>query len=315
MVNLRSAAVEILSMRGLVAWEPEHRARTVATLQLFAAGDLDAPALRAALGANRDPAVGLNAHVKGVSLIPLVGVLTPTTSMFSFFGFGTSLQVFGQQLRAAAADPSVKSIVILTDSPGGLTGLVPETAALVRQIRAQKPIVAAVAGLDASAAYWVTSNCTAIHATTSAVIGAIGVYTVRASIARQLQSQGVDVEVISAGKFKAEGHEELPITPAERQATQTRVDETYEGFVSDVAAGRGVSATAVRGGFGEGRTVGAKRAAQLHMIDSVALVEDTIGRALTSTGARAWLGTSADVSGTGPDDEDKQMQLRRRRLL
>jgi signal peptide peptidase SppA len=203
-----------------------------------------------------------------------------------------------------AADASVKAIVLLVDSPGGYTGMVPETAALLRQIRAQKPIVAAVTGMNASAAYWVTSNATAIDATTSALVGSIGVYAIRPSIARQLQADGVDVEVISAGRYKAEGNIALPMTDAERQATQARVDEAYDGFVGDVAAGRGVSASVVRTGFGEGRIVSATRAVQLGMIDRVALVETTIERTLTTTGTRAWLSDEADA-----DDR------RRRRLL
>ncbi len=289
MTHFQAAATEVLAMTGPVAWESAHRTHALSVLQQFTAGQLDTSAVRAALGSSRDVGGSPAVRAKGVAVIPLVGVLTPTASLFTMLGCGTSLEAFGRQLRAAAADASVTSILILTDSPGGETGLVPETAALVRQIRAAKPIVAAVIGLDASAAYWITSNCTAIEATTSASVGAIGVYTVRASIARQLQAEGVDVEVISAGKFKSEGNLALPITDAERQAKQARVDEAYGGFVGDVAAGRGVPVSAVRNGFGEGRMVSATRAVQLGLIDAVALVDDTIRRALTSTGPRAWV--------------------------
>ncbi len=282
------AAADVLSMSGLVAWEPEHRTRAVSLVQQFAAGQIDRAGLRAALGSpGRDVGATVRAGAQGVAVIPLMGVLSPTASLFTFLGVGTSLQAFGQQIKAAAADASVKAIVVWCDSPGGLVGLVPETAALVRQIRAQKPIVAVVSGLNASAAYWITANCTSIEATPSALIGAIGVYTIRASFARQLQANGVDVAVISAGTFKAEGIAALPMSDGERASTQARVDETYDGFVGDVAAGRGVSASTVRAGFGEGRVVSAKQATRLGMIDRVAVIEESFGRALAMTGLRA----------------------------
>ena len=45
-----------------------------------------------------------------------------------------------------------------------------------------------------------------------------------------------------------------------------------------MAKGRGVSAGAVRSGFGEGWTVGAKEAKQLGMVDRVATLNDTLQR-------------------------------------
>jgi signal peptide peptidase SppA len=301
MMNAKSAAADVLSMSGLCAWEPEHRTRALGLVQQFHAGQIDRAGLRAGLGASgRDVGASVTAGAKGVAVIPLMGVLSPTASLFSFLGVGTSLQAFGQQLKAAAADASIKGIVVLCDSPGGFVGLVPETAALVRQIRGHKPIVCVVSGLNASAAYWITSNATSIEATPSALVGAIGVFTIRASFARQLQTEGVDVEVISAGKFKAEGIAALPMTEGERASTQAHVDETYDGFAADVADGRGVPVSAVRSGFGEGRVVSAKRALALGMIDRVAVIEDSFGRALAMTGLRAQVAS----------DDDRQRRLR-----
>jgi len=147
MLNAKSAASDVLSMTGLCAWEPEHRTRALALVHQFHAGQIDRPALRAGLGTSgRDVGAAVKAGAQGVAIVPLMGVLTPTASLFSYLGVGTALDTFGAELKAAAAHASVKAIVILTDSPGGLVGLVVETAALVRQIRAQKPVVAVVTG-------------------------------------------------------------------------------------------------------------------------------------------------------------------------
>lgn len=49
-------------------------------------------------------------------------------------------------------------------------------------------------------------------------------------------------------------------------------------FVSAVARNRGVKASDVRGGFGEGRMVGAKEAVSLGMADRVGTLDETISR-------------------------------------
>jgi signal peptide peptidase SppA len=265
-----------------VAWEPEHRARATALLQQFSAGTLDAAALRAALGA-ADRAGAPRASTRSTAVLRLYGVLTPGDSIFTLFGAGTSLRTFMSDLRAAAADPAITAIAVLVDSPGGPIVMVPEAAALMRTTRAKKPVVAAVSGFNASAAYWITSNATRIEATPSATIGAVGVYGQRISITRALAAEGVDVETFSAGRYKSEGIPTTPITDEERVAMQVNVEEAYTNFANDVSLGRGVSASTVRSGFAQGRTVSATEALRQRMIDHVALVEDTVARTAAGT--------------------------------
>ncbi|HWF86650.1 MAG TPA: S49 family peptidase [Vicinamibacterales bacterium] len=161
--------------------------------------------------------------------------------------------------------------------------MTPETAALMRSARSKKPVVGAVFGLNASAAYWISSNATRLEATSSARVGSIGVYSQRVSVARMLEKDGVDIEIFSAGKYKAEGDPSTAITDDERMARQADVDESYANFISDVSFGRGIAASIIRAGFGQGRVVSAPEALRLRMIDSVSLVEDTVAR--TAAGA------------------------------
>ena len=197
---------------------------------------------------------------------------------FSLLGLGTALRPFTRQVKAAAADDSVKAIAVVVDSPGGLLGMVPEAAAAMRAARQRKPVVVAVAGLNASAVYWITAGGSRMTATPSASVGAVGVFCVRPSIVRQLDQEGIDVAVFSAGKYKTEGLEVVPLTNAERSATQARVDEAYQQFVADVAAGRLVPGARVRDSFGQGRIVSAAEGLRLGMIDAVEEVDDTIAR-------------------------------------
>lgn len=281
--QLRSAARGFLTEgRDCIALAPQHH-ELLSLLEQFADGRVDASALRAALGnaGQRSPAP----KAKTVRVLYLTGLLTPTTSIFTLLGMGTSIQEFMRQLREAAADPSTASIFVVIDTPGGVVNLLPEAAALLREVRQSKPVIGAVLTLNASAGYWISSNMSALEATQSAEIGAIGVYGIRVSTARMLDREGVDVEVFSAGRYKAEGLSVTPITAEERQASLARVNERYNDFVSDVALGRHISTAAVRSGFGEGRIVSAKEALRLGMIDRVATLEESIGRLVAATTA------------------------------
>jgi len=120
---------------------------------------------------------------------------------------------------------------------------------------------------------------------TSGSIGAVGILAERISRTKQLEQEGLDVRVVSAGKFKSEGHEALPVTDAEQKALQRRVDAAYTTFVDDIAAGRHVLAATVRAGFGQGRLVDAADARKLHMIDAIARTDVTLARALASPAA------------------------------
>lgn len=277
---LLSYASAFLSSSEPLGLEAASASRLTALVRAFTTGELDAAGLRAALGSDRPAPT--RPTPKGTAVIELVGVLTPSPSLFSMLGFGTNVRDFTQRLMAAATDPAVKAIAVVVDSPGGQIRQIPEAAKVMRFVRAHKPVVAVVVGLDASAAYWLTANATAIEATPSASVGAIGVLCERVSVVRQLAQDGIDVEVFAAGKHKAEGHPATAITDAERQARQADVDTAYTQFVSDVAAGRQTAPATVRMGYGEGRLVTAAEGLRLGMIDRVALVEETLDRIVSA---------------------------------
>ena len=90
--------------------------------------------------------------------------------------------------------------------------------------------------------------------------------------------KGVKVNLISAGKYKTEGNPFEPLSEEAREQIQKRVDEYYDMFVAAVARNRSVSRSDVRGGFGQGRMVGAKEAVASGMADRVATLDETISR-------------------------------------
>jgi signal peptide peptidase SppA len=238
-----------------------------------------------------------------IAVLPLVGTIIPRADLLTESSGAISVQRFTRMFREAMADPDVGSILIDVDSPGGQVGGVEELAAEIHKARGQKPITAVANQLAASAAYWVASAADELIITPSGEVGSIGVFAMHQDISAYLEKEGVKIDLIHAGKFKTEGNPYEPLTEESRAAIQSRVDEYYEMFVGAVARNRGVKRADVRGGFGEGRTVGAEQAVSLGMADRVATLDETIDR--LAGGRRRRSGRSAQS-----DWEIRQRRLR-----
>lgn len=215
----------------------------------------------------------------GVAVLRLTGLITPTPSMLSLLmGGGGGLIAFRSQLRSALASDEVGSILLDIDSPGGSTDLITETAAEIRKARSQKPVVALANTTAGSAALWLAAQANEFVITPSGHAGSIGVFAMHLDRSAEAEQAGVKVTYVSAGKFKTEGNQFEPLSDDALASAQQTVDDHYGVFVRDVARGRGVGVDDVRGGFGEGRMLTAKRAVEAGMADRVESFEATVAR-------------------------------------
>jgi capsid assembly protease len=219
----------------------------------------------------------------GVALLRLSGVITQRSNIFTMMFGGTSTESFSERLRAAVSDPSVGTIVIDVDSPGGGVYGIHELATEIYNARKQKRIVAQINSLGASAAYWIASAAHQINVTPSGELGSIGVFAVHYDVSRANEKLGINPTYISAGKFKVESRPDSPLDEGARDYMQKRVDDYYGQFVDAVAKGRGVTTAKVRSGFGEGRVVGAADSVRLGMADRVSTLSETLQTALAGT--------------------------------
>ncbi len=186
--------------------------------------------------------------------------------------------MLSKRLQELVADPNVAQIVLDIDSPGGGVEGITEFANQLFQARKHKPIVAVANSLAASAAYWIASQASEIVVTPSGVVGSIGVIAIHQDLSKALEKQGIKPTLITAGKHKGEGNPFEPLSEEAEANIQKRVDDFFSMFVKDVARGRGVKASEVRSGFGQGGVVGAQEAVDLGMADRIASLDDTLMR-------------------------------------
>ena len=112
--------------------------------------------------ASRPPAAA------NVAVVPMRGVALYDTELFPVC---YSTRRLAQVVTALAADPSIATIVLDCDSPGGSCTGVVEAADAVYAAAKKKRVVAIVNPLCASAAFWIASQASEVIAVPSADIG------------------------------------------------------------------------------------------------------------------------------------------------
>lgn len=227
-------------------------------------------------------------RVGATAVIPIRGTIVQRANMMTEWSGGESLEMLTKQLRQAAADPSVASIVMDIHSPGGSVYGLQEFGNEVLKARDAKPVIAVANSLAASAAYHIAAQASEVVAQPSAEVGSIGVIMAHSDWSKWNEATGINVTYITAGDYKAEGNPDEPLSDEALAFFQSRVNDYYDAFIGAVAAGRGISASDVIEHFGKGRMYGAKQAKAVGMIDRIDTLENVItGLQPKSTTARS----------------------------
>lgn len=212
----------------------------------------------------------------GVGTLDVVGSIMPRANIWMRIFGGTAVDDLRATLRQHLRDPDVASILMRIDSPGGVVDGVPEFADELREAARQKPIVAQVQGMCASAAYWLATSAFRISAFVSSDVGSVGVYYPHVDRSKRYEQEGIRREFIQFGEFKTEGRDDQPLTKAGRDHLQKGIDDMGRMFVAAVARGRRTQPATVLATFGQGRVYLAEEALRRGMIDHVAR---TVGEA------------------------------------
>lgn len=197
----------------------------------------------------------------GTTEISVTGVLTKSPDFFSrvFGGGNTTYGDLIAALATAQADPDVKRVELMIDSPGGtVDGLFDALSALQSF---KKPMIARVSNLAASAAFAIAVQADSIEATNPmARFGSIGVAV----------DFFVDEGRVSITSTDAPNKRPDVTTEEGRAVVVEELDALHEIFADAIAAGRGSTVEKVNENFGQGATVVASEAKKRGMIDSIA---------------------------------------------
>lgn len=186
-----------------------------------------------------------------------------------------------KQIREAAADDSVKALVLRIDSGGGSATAAEEVGRELARFKEQtkKPIVATMGNTGASAAYWIAACASdKIYANATTLTGSIGVYMPYMNTEELFKKIGITSDKIKSGPYKDILTNDRPMTPEEKVILQNIVDEIYDQFVYTVSAGRRMETSKVRE-IADGRIYTGRQAKNIGLVDELGDYYDALAAA------------------------------------
>lgn len=184
----------------------------------------------------------------GVGVLTARGAMFKYANLFTAISGATSYDMLRRDLQTVVDDPSVRSILLNIDSPGGQANGTAELAQAIYDVRGKKPIIAYVGGMGASAGYWLASAADKIVVDPTALLGSIGVQMALTSDAEPKGGAKSYRFVSSQSPLKNAD----PGTEAGAKGIQDMVDAMAQVFVETVARNRGVATETVLKDFGKG---------------------------------------------------------------
>ncbi len=176
----------------------------------------------------------------------------------------------------AAADKSIKAIVLRVDSPGGSALASDIMWHAIENAKAKKPVVVSMADVAASGGYYIACNANKIVAEPATITGSIGMFLGKPVVKGLYDWLGVTNEYVMRGKNAGIFRETEKFTPDERaKMTEQANNVYYDNFVPKVAKGRNKSAEEVNT-LGQGRVWTGTQAKANGLIDEFGGLEKAI---------------------------------------
>jgi protease-4 len=191
-----------------------------------------------------------------------------------------------KRLEEIRKSPTVKGVILTIDSPGGTAAGGEAIFDAVRAVAKDKPVVAQVGTLAASAGYMIASASDHIVARRSSIVGSIGVIAQFPDFTALMDKLGVKLEEIKSSPLKAEPSPFNPTTEPERAMIRSMILDTYDWFVGVVAERRTLDRAQVLA-IADGSVFTGRQALDKKLIDGLGGEKEAVD----------WLATKG-VSGT-----------------
>ena len=202
-----------------------------------------------------------------VGVISVSGPLSQSTSMMNLLFGGVGYDAVTNSVSSFYEDESVDGMILLLDSPGGAAAGLEETANLISEVSKQKPIHAYVSGAALSAAYWLGTSAKTLSGGRMSETGSIGAISTFTSIAKAMESEGVETFVARSGKYKALLHPREMISEEGKQMLLDKTKFMHGLFVEQILKNRPQLAGKVQSSWAEGQTFFAEQAIDVGLMD------------------------------------------------
>jgi protease-4 len=184
-----------------------------------------------------------------IAVVEAAGDISDGTAKRSLVGgaSGIASDDLSEAIRRAAADKSIKAIVLRVDSPGGSVSASDQILHAVKMAQAGgKPVVVSMGAVAASGGYYISTSANRIVAEPGTITGSIGVLTGKVSFGKTAGLIGVGADEVSVGKNTLMDSAFSPYTDEQWALLNREADVIYDDFTRKVASGRHLPLTQVQ---------------------------------------------------------------------
>lgn len=146
-----------------------------------------------------------------------------------------------ERLEKIRKSDTVRGVILAIDSPGGTTAGGEQIYDEIRLLAADKPVVAQVGTLAASAGYMIASATDHIVARKTSIVGSIGVLIQYPDVTGLMDKLGIKLEEVKSSPLKAEPSPFNPTTDEERAMVRSMILDSYDWFIGIVDERRPLS--------------------------------------------------------------------------
>ena len=198
-----------------------------------------------------------------IAIIPVKGVIGKGLSELESLCGCCDVHDIEEMLEECERDPSIKTIILDIDSPGGTSVGVPELANRIKNC--SKEVISFTGNECCSAAYWIGSQASSFYATPSSSVGSIGVYIAFPDCSEAYKMEGVKMDVIKSGAYKGAGIPGTSLDEGQRKMLQQEVSDIHADFKEAVKSVRSF----VEDSSMEGQQFSGKRAAEAGLVTAL----------------------------------------------
>ena len=170
---------------------------------------------------------------------------------------------------------SVKGVMFVIDSPGG-SAIHSELLFLaIKRLRDKGKVIYGYLEVAASGGYMIACGLEKLYAPSTALIGSIGVISVKPVLKEILEKIGIGYEVVKKGSRKDMWLFTRNYTEEERESISELQAEIYDRFIEIVSEGRGIPKDDVLK-IATGELFSSKKSVALKLIDKVSGLDDAL---------------------------------------
>jgi protease-4 len=210
-----------------------------------------------------------------VAVIELEGTITGSSQDY-LITTGITPDRVRSLLELAAANGSVKAVVVRVNSPGGSVVASDEIYHALQSFT--KPVVISMGDSAASGGYYIACAGDYVIAHPDTLTGSIGVISQFITYEGLLEKVGVDAVVITTGPRKDLGSPFRDMTEEEKELWRAILDQVYDDFVAVVVEGRDLPEETVRE-LADGSVYTGRQAKDLGLVDDVGTRQVAIDKA------------------------------------